>query len=213
MLKALADAVFFYEFFNMEVALVEDQNKDAVTDDRSITNEEVEVIDSADQEITESTETDSASMEELKTENEALKAEKEEVFNRMLRIQAEYDNFKKRSQKEKEAERKYKSQDLINELLPALDNFERALQVEVTDANSSLFDGITMVYRQFQDALKSQGVEVIETEGKTFDPNLHHAVMQTEDDEFEPNIVVEELQKGYLLKDRVIRPAMVKVNK
>uniref|UniRef100_UPI00403F396C nucleotide exchange factor GrpE n=1 Tax=Oceanobacillus sp. FSL K6-2867 TaxID=2954748 RepID=UPI00403F396C len=197
----------------MEVALVEDQNKDAVTDDRSITNEEVEVIDSADQEITESTETDSASMEELKTENEALKAEKEEVFNRMLRIQAEYDNFKKRSQKEKEAERKYKSQDLINELLPALDNFERALQVEVTDANSSLFDGITMVYRQFQDALKSQGVEVIETEGKTFDPNLHHAVMQTEDDEFEPNIVVEELQKGYLLKDRVIRPAMVKVNK
>lgn len=209
----MADAVFFYEFFNMEVALVEDQNKDAVTDDRSITNEEVEVIDSADQEITESTETDSASMEELKTENEALKAEKEEVFNRMLRIQAEYDNFKKRSQKEKEAERKYKSQDLINELLPALDNFERALQVEVTDANSSLFDGITMVYRQFQDALKSQGVEVIETEGKTFDPNLHHAVMQTEDDEFEPNIVVEELQKGYLLKDRVIRPAMVKVNK
>ncbi|WP_339228176.1 nucleotide exchange factor GrpE [Oceanobacillus sp. FSL K6-2867] len=192
---------------------MEDQNKDAVTDDRSITNEEVEVIDSADQEITESTETDSASMEELKTENEALKAEKEEVFNRMLRIQAEYDNFKKRSQKEKEAERKYKSQDLINELLPALDNFERALQVEVTDANSSLFDGITMVYRQFQDALKSQGVEVIETEGKTFDPNLHHAVMQTEDDEFEPNIVVEELQKGYLLKDRVIRPAMVKVNK
>ncbi|RHW33139.1 nucleotide exchange factor GrpE [Oceanobacillus profundus] len=197
----------------MEVALVEDQNKDTITDERSITNDEVEVIDSANQETTESTETDSASTEELKTENEALKAEKDEVFNRLLRLQAEYDNFKKRSQKEKEAERKYKSQDLINELLPALDNFERALQVEVTEANASLFDGITMVYRQFQDALKSQGVEVIETEGKAFDPTLHHAVMQIEDEEIESNTVVEELQKGYLLKDRVIRPAMVKVNK
>nr|WP_149473928.1 nucleotide exchange factor GrpE [Oceanobacillus polygoni] len=197
----------------MEVALVEDQNKDTVTDDRSITNEEVEVIDSTDQEITESNETDSASMEELKAENQALKAEKDEVFNRLLRLQAEYDNFKKRSQKEKEAERKYKSQDLINELLPALDNFERALQVEVTEANSNLFDGITMVYRQLQDALVSQGLEVIETEGQAFDPNLHHAVMQIEDDEMESNIVVEELQKGYQLKDRVIRPAMVKVNK
>ncbi|MCM3396871.1 nucleotide exchange factor GrpE [Oceanobacillus profundus] len=192
---------------------MEDQNKDTITDERSITNDEVEVIDSADQETTESTETDSASTEELKTENEALKAEKDEVFNRLLRLQAEYDNFKKRSQKEKEAERKYKSQDLINELLPALDNFERALQVEVTEANASLFDGITMVYRQFQDALKSQGVEVIETEGKAFDPTLHHAVMQIEDEEIESNTVVEELQKGYLLKDRVIRPAMVKVNK
>lgn len=197
----------------MEVALVEDQNKDTVTDDRSITNEEVEVIDSTDQEITESNETDSASMEELKAENQALKAEKDEVFNRLLRLQAEYDNFKKRSQKEKEAERKYKSQGLINELLPALDNFERALQVEVTEANSNLFDGITMVYRQLQDALVSQGLEVIETEGQAFDPNLHHAVMQIEDDEMESNIVVEELQKGYQLKDRVIRPAMVKVNK
>ena len=87
----------------MEVALVEDQNKDTITDERSITNDEVEVIDSADQETTESTETDSASTEELKTENEALKAEKDEVFNRLLRLQAEYDNFKKRSQKEKEA--------------------------------------------------------------------------------------------------------------
>ncbi|WP_240033758.1 nucleotide exchange factor GrpE [Oceanobacillus profundus] len=192
---------------------MEDQNKDTITDERSITNDEVEVIDSANQETTESTETDSASTEELKTENEALKAEKDEVFNRLLRLQAEYDNFKKRSQKEKEAERKYKSQDLINELLPALDNFERALQVEVTEANASLFDGITMVYRQFQDALKSQGVEVIETEGKAFDPTLHHAVMQIEDEEIESNTVVEELQKGYLLKDRVIRPAMVKVNK
>lgn len=87
------------------------------------------------------------------------------------------------------------------------------MNVEVTDANKGLLDGLSMVYRQLKDALVSQGVEEIETVGKPFDPNLHQAVMQVEDDEMESNTVVEELQKGYVLKDRVIRPAMVKVNK
>lgn len=150
---------------------------------------------------------------ELQQEVDQLKQENEKLKDHMLRVQAEFDNFKKRSQKEKEAERKYKSQDLANELLPVLDNFERALQVEVTDETKSLFEGITMVYRQLQDALKSQGVEEIEAEGKDFDPNLHHAVMQVEEEDKDSNIVVEVLQKGYMLKDRVIRPAMVKVNK
>jgi molecular chaperone GrpE len=94
-----------------------------------------------------------------------------------------------------------------------LDNFERALQVEKTEETASLINGISMVYRQLQDALTSNGVETMETEGQEFDPNLHHAVMQVEDDAFEANHIVEELQKGYVLKDRVIRPAMVKVNK
>ena len=146
-------------------------------------------------------------------ELETLKKEKDEAINRLLTIQAEFDNFKKRSQKEKEAERKYKAQDLVNDLLPVMDNFERALQVEKTEATSGLVDGISMVYRQLQDALTNHGVEVIETAGQEFDPNLHHAVMQTEDEEFESNFIVEELQKGYMLKDRVIRTAMVKVNK
>jgi molecular chaperone GrpE len=149
----------------------------------------------------------------LQEENEALKKEKDEVFQRMLRVQAEFDNFKKRSQREKEADRKYKSQDLVNELLPAVDNFERALQVETTEDNAGFVEGITMVYRQIKEALKSQGVEEIDSVDKEFDPNLHHAVMQVEEEDKEPNIIVEELQKGYVLKDRVIRPAMVKVNK
>ncbi|AIF43381.1 nucleotide exchange factor GrpE [Virgibacillus sp. SK37] len=149
----------------------------------------------------------------LQEENEALKKEKDEVFQRMLRVQAEFDNYKKRSQREKEADRKYKSQDLVNELLPAVDNFERALQVETTEENAGFVEGITMVYRQIKEALKSQGVEEIESVDKEFDPNLHHAVMQVEEEDKEPNIIVEELQKGYMLKDRVIRPAMVKVNK
>ncbi|GAB3050753.1 nucleotide exchange factor GrpE [Virgibacillus ainsalahensis] len=171
--------------------------------------ENIEVIDSEEKDIP----TEESNIDSVQKEMEALKQEKTETHERLLRLQAEYDNFKKRSQKEKEADRKYKSQDLVNELLPAMDNFERALQVETTDANSGLVEGITMVYKQVQDALKSQGVEVIETDGKEFDPNLHHAVMQIEDEGYESNIIVEELQKGYMLKDRVVRPAMVKVNK
>src|SRR5699024_1571954 len=141
-------------------------------------------------------------------ELEQLQQEKDETYDRMLRIQAEFDNFKRRTQKEKIAERKYKAQDLANELLPVLDNFERALQVENNDATSSIIEGITMVYQQFINALKSQGIEAIDCEGKPFDPNLHHAVMQVEDEEHESNTVIEELQTGYMLEDRVLRPSM-----
>ncbi|WP_106497098.1 nucleotide exchange factor GrpE [Lentibacillus sp. Marseille-P4043] len=173
-----------------------------------------EVIDEEDEKVEEQIlDSDESKMETLKVEMENVKQEKDDLYQKLLRSQAEFENFKKRSQKEKEKERKYKSQDLVNELLPALDNFERALNQEVTEANKSFVEGITMVYNQLKDALKNQGVEEIEAVGKTFDPNLHHAVMQIEDDEMEPNSVVEELQKGYILKDRVIRPAMVKVNK
>ena len=151
--------------------------------------------------------------DKLNEEINKLQQEKEDLYQRFLRIQAEFDNFKKRSIKEREAAAKYKAQDLASELLPAIDNFERALQVEVSEANKGLLEGISMVYRQLIDALKSQGVESIEAVGKEFDPNIHQAVMQDEDDSVDSNIVIEELQKGYLIKDRVIRPAMVKVNK
>lgn len=174
------------------------------------------------QEMTEETveevqeEENTASAEETndaEAQMEVLQKEKEELTNRLLRLQAEYDNYKKRTLKEREADRKYKAQDMVQELLPVMDNFERALQVEVSEENKGIIDGISMVYRQLQDAFTSQGVSVIETEGADFDPNIHHAVMQIEDDSIESNKVVEELQKGYLLNDRVIRPAMVKVNK
>ena len=174
------------------------------------TNEEVK---EEEIEIIEDEQEESESKSEHEEQIEALTKEKDDIYNRLLRIQAEYDNFKKRSQKEKEADRKYKSQDIVNDLLPVLDNFERALQVEKSEETAGLIDGISMVYRQLQEALTNHGVEPIDTEGQEFDPNMHHAVMQVEDDAFEPNHIVEELQKGYLLKDRVIRPAMVKVNK
>ena len=193
-------------------ASMEEKEVTGVEEEKPLENEE-EIQDEAvfDSEVTE----DSASDVDIsKLEEELAKAnqEKEELYQKLLRTQAEFENYKKRSLKEREAERKYKAQDFVTELLPAIDNFERALQVETTDANKSLLDGISMVYRQLVDALKSQGVEPIETVGKEFDPNIHQAVMQVEEEGFDPNTVVEELQKGYMMKDRVIRHAMVKVN-
>ncbi|MBN6205991.1 nucleotide exchange factor GrpE [Ralstonia pickettii] len=188
-----------------------ERQKEDLTEDID-KKEEIEESEEAVEVLDAETESDEE-INESDSETEKLKQEKDEVYNRLLRLQAEYDNFKRRTQKEKEAERKYKAQDIVTAILPVLDNFERALQVEKTEATAGIIDGITMVYRQLQDALKNNGVEAIETEGQEFDPNLHHAVMQVEEDEIESNHIVEELQKGYLLKDRVIRPAMVKVNK
>ncbi|MRH43072.1 nucleotide exchange factor GrpE [Aquibacillus halophilus] len=174
---------------------------------------EDEIVEDAEQELVDETTEEIAENETVDSELENLKQEKEEMRERLLRLQAEYDNFRKRTQKEKEADRKYKSQALVTELLPVVDSFERALSIEVNDESTSSFvEGVKMVYRQLTDALGKEGVEEIKTTGEEFDPHLHQAVMQVEDDQYESNIVLEELQKGFKLKDRVIRPAMVKVN-
>lgn len=142
-----------------------------------------------------------------------LQGKLDEAENRYLRLQADFDNFRRRSRIELEASAKYRAQSIITDLLPAIDNFERALKMDVDNEQAkSLKQGVEMVYRSLLDALKNEGVEVIEAVGKEFDPHLHQAVMQAEDENFGPNIVVEEFQKGYMLKDRIIRPAMVKVN-
>lgn len=151
--------------------------------------------------------------QELEEEAEQLRTEKDKMFDQLARIQAEYDNFKKRTQKEKQASQKYKAQELVSALLPVIDNFERALKTQVSDDAAGFVEGMEMVYRQLLEALKNEGVSEIESVGKEFDPNMHHAVMQAEDENYDSNIIVEELQKGYILKDKVIRPAMVKVNK
>ena len=149
----------------------------------------------------------------LEKENEELKAKIEEAENRILRLQADYENSRRRAKLDLAATEKYKSQSLITGLLPAIDNFERALQIEAdNEQTKSVLQGVEMVYRSLLDALKAEGAEQIEAVGKEFDPNLHQAIMQVEDANFDSNIVVEELQKGYILKDRVIRPSMVKVN-
>ncbi|CUA79948.1 nucleotide exchange factor GrpE [Anoxybacillus suryakundensis] len=142
-----------------------------------------------------------------------LEAKLAETENRFLRLHADFDNYRRRVRLDMEAAEKYRAQSLVADLLPILDNFERALQVQVEDEKAkSLLQGMEMVYRALIEALKKEGVEVIESVGKPFDPHVHQAVMQVDDQNYEPNTVVEEFQKGYKLKDRVIRPAMVKVN-
>jgi molecular chaperone GrpE len=142
-----------------------------------------------------------------------LTSKLEEADNRYLRLQADFDNFRRRTRLDIEAGEKYKAQKLVTELLPVLDNFERGLKIEAdNEQTKTLLQGMEMVYRSLVEALKKEGVEPIEAVGKEFDPNFHQAVMQGEDENFGQNIVTDEFQKGYMLKDRLIRPSMVKVN-
>lgn len=143
-------------------------------------------------------------------ELEAKLVEQEEKY---LRLRADYDNLTRRSRLDREAAEKYRAQKLLTDLLPVIDNLDRALTAEAgTDQPSSLFKGVEMVYRQLLDATTREGLEVIPAEGEAFDPNIHQAVMQEQDSEKESGIVLRELQKGYKLKDRILRPSMVSVN-
>lgn len=142
-----------------------------------------------------------------------LEQQLEEKENRILRIQADFDNYRKRTRNEIEAIEKYRSQALALEILPSVDNFERALQTEAkSEDGKSILQGMEMIYKGILDALKKEGIEQMETVGKEFDPKYHHAVMQGQEEDKDSNIILEEYQKGYMLKDRVLRPAMVKVN-
>ncbi len=142
-----------------------------------------------------------------------LEAKLHEEENRFLRLRADFDNMRRRNQLDREASEKYRSQKLLTDLLPVIDNLERALEVEVTSEDAkSLYKGIEMVYRTLVDATNKEGLEAIVAEGEQFDPNVHQAVMQESDTEKESGIVLRELQKGYKLKDRVLRPSMVSVN-
>jgi molecular chaperone GrpE len=142
-----------------------------------------------------------------------LKAEVEAEQNKYLRLLADFDNFKRRSQKDREIASKFRSQSLLTDLLPVLDNFERALAVEAkSDDTASIMKGVEMVQKSLLEAVKREGLEEIPAVGEPFDPNFHQAVMQEKDDNAEPGTVLQELQKGYTLKGRVLRPAMVKVN-
>ncbi len=142
-----------------------------------------------------------------------LQATLDDEENRHLRLRADFDNMRRRNQLDREAAEKYRAQNLLSDLLPVLDNFERALQVETTSEEAaSIIKGIEMVYRSLIEATEKEGLQVIKAEGEPFDPNVHQAVMQEQDSEKETGVVLRELQKGYILKDRVLRPTMVSVN-
>jgi molecular chaperone GrpE len=150
---------------------------------------------------------------ESANELEELRKQADEHYQRFLRAQADFDNFRRRSRQEKEEFAKYASSKLIEQLLPVVDNFDRALASSKDSKDfESLAKGVDMIWRQMNQVLEQEGLKTMETVGKAFDPELHQAIMQVESEEFGEGIVVEEVQKGYILKDKVLRPAMVKVS-
>ena len=185
------------------------------TEERNENLEEVEeTVENTETAETEEEVVEEKTAEELLQEKvDKLEEELKQSEDKYLRLYAEFENFKRRKNKEIETNNVYKSQKVITEILPSLDNLERALQVESDNEEiKSLLKGVEMVYEGLLNVLKSEGVELIETENAQFDPNYHHAVMQEEDSEKESGAILDTFQKGYKLKDRVIRPAMVKVN-
>ena len=138
-------------------------------------------------------------------------SENKELYDRLLRKQAELDNFRKRTQKEKEDLRQYAAEELIRSLLPTLDGFDRALLHRDENVPAAFYQGLELIYRDLREVLARVGVAPIETAGEIFDPNLHQAVETVEDPERREHEIVGEMQRGYKLKNRLLRPAIVKV--
>ena len=157
----------------------------------------------------------SAEGTEITAEQEMVRMQREleEANDMMLRLAAELDNYKKRVAKERESLIRYAVQGIVQELLPILDNFERAIgSANESKSFDSFLEGVRMIFEQMYDTLERKGVSRIDAVGKTFDPTVHEAVMQVTSEEHPENVVVEEFQKGYMLHDRVIRPSMVAVS-
>jgi molecular chaperone GrpE len=143
-------------------------------------------------------------------ELERLRQERDSLLDRVARLQAEFDNFRKRNVREQQEFRDYALVEAIKSLLPIVDSFDRALSTPER-SSEEFHQGIELINRQFHDALAKLGVQPIEARGAAFDPNLHQAVQMVETDEAEDHHVLDELQRGYTLKNRLLRPAMVRV--
>ena len=186
--------------------------------------EENQNVEQVEEVVVETTENGTEAPEEVgveTTENEAVdestedtrlaesEAKAAEYLDRWQRLMAEFDNYRKRSEKEKADSYDYAVSNTVAEMLPIIDNFERALKVESTD--KALFAGVEMIYKQMMGLLEKLHVTPIEALGNEFDPNLHNAIMHIDDETLGENIIAEELQKGYLYKEKVIRHSLVKV--
>ena len=191
----------------------EEQQKNTAADTEEV---EVEVEEAAETEDTEDQEETAKEAEKKGLFGKKKKDKKdekiEELTDRVKRQMAEFDNFRKRTEKEKAAMYGIGAKEVIEKILPVVDNFERGLAaVPENEQNTPFQDGMTKIYKQMITALEGLGVKPIEAVGQEFNPELHNAVMHVEDEEVGDNIVVEELQKGYLYKDQVVRYSMVKV--
>jgi molecular chaperone GrpE len=150
-----------------------------------------------------------AQLAALAAERDQLASEKAELADRLLRARAEFDNARRRAERERSDFLQFAAMDLVKDVLPVLDDFERALKVETADRNYA--KGVELIYQRLFEALKKMGLEPIESAGKAFDPNLHQAVERVETDEAEDQTVLGEFQRGYSFKGKLLRPAMVRV--
>jgi len=154
-------------------------------------------------------ETANEDLDRLRAERDGFKVERDELKDLLLRRQAEFDNYRKRSERERADYVQYAATDLIKALLPVLDDFERALKVEAP--NSDYAKGVEMIYSRMFETMKKLGLEPIESAGKPFDPHVHQAIERVETADAVDNTVLGEFQRGYFFKGRLLRPAMVKV--
>jgi len=148
-------------------------------------------------------------LDQLRIERDGLKAERDEIKELLLRRQAEFDNFRKRTEKERSEYVQYAGTEIVREVLPVLDDFERALKV--AGASSDYTRGVEMIYNRLYDTLKKQGLEPVESVGKPFDPHLHQAIERVESKDKADGTILEEFQRGYNFKGKLLRPSMVKV--
>lgn len=146
-------------------------------------------------------------------EKDRLTAELQEMNNKYLRLYAEFENYKKRVNKDKEELVKYGNESLLYELLPVIDNLEMALRHASNNVSSGLVQGVEITLKELQKILEKFGLTAIEANNKPFDPLVHHAMTQNERDDIAEKIVVEEFRKGYMLRDKVLRPSLVAVSK
>jgi len=146
-------------------------------------------------------------------EKERLAAELQELNDKYVRLYAEFENYRKRINKDKEELVKYGNESLIYELLPVIDNLELALKHASNNISEGLVQGVEITLKELQKTLEKFGLSTIDATGKPFDPSIHHAMTQVEREDMEENIVVEEFRKGYMLRDKVLRPSLVAVSK
>ena len=145
----------------------------------------------------------------VSAERDRLAAEKADLHDRLLRARAEFDNARRRGERERSDFMQFAAMDLVREILPVLDDFERALKVETADRNYA--KGVELIYQRLYETLKRLGLEPIETEGKQFDPNRHEAVLRVQTEEAEDQAILGELQRGYNFRGKLLRPAWVRV--
>ena len=189
---------------NMDVETDTDENSDA----------EVETVEAQSEENLQSDEPQENLEDENKVNDEKnpLQEKYETLNNQYIRLAADFDNYRKRNEQEREALLKYGAENTLKKMLEVLDNFERGLKaIETVDDCEKVKECYNLAYKNFTDVLSKAGLETIKAEGETFDPNFHEAVMQTPTNDKPENTIIAELQKGYKLGDKVLRPALVNV--